>query len=88
MLRVATADHAVGPPPEEESLMADQMFVTPTESMWDVKETARYFKASKSWVYKQHEKGSLPAVRLGGLLRFRPDDVRAYVANMVSKEQA
>ncbi len=68
--------------------MANQVFEVPTESMWDVKETARYFKASKSWVYKQHEKGSLPAVRLGGLLRFRPADVRAYVANMASRSPA
>ncbi len=67
--------------------MADQMIVNPTESMWDVKETARFFRASKSWVYKQYEKGSLPAVRLGGLLRFRPDDVRAYVAHLAGKEQ-
>jgi excisionase family DNA binding protein len=79
MLRVATADHAVNPPPKEESLMADQMTVSPTEPLWDVKQTASFFKASKSWVYKQHEKGSLPAIRLGGLLRFRPEDVRSFL---------
>ncbi len=51
----------------------------PNESLWDVKQTASFFRASKSWVYKQHEKGSLPAIRLGGLLRFRPEDVRSYL---------
>jgi excisionase family DNA binding protein len=49
------------------------------EPLWDVKATARYLNTSPSWTYKAVERGDLPAVRLGSMLRFRPEDVRDYV---------
>lgn len=52
-----------------------------SDSLWGVKEVARYLRASKSWVYKSAEKGELPSVRVGRLLRFRPNDVRAFVGH-------
>ena len=41
-------------------------------------DVATYLKASRSWVYLHAEDGTLPCVRIGGLLRFLPDQIRAY----------
>jgi excisionase family DNA binding protein len=48
------------------------------ETLWDVRDVAQYLKASVSWVYKAAERGDLPCVRLGGLLRFDARAVRAF----------
>jgi excisionase family DNA binding protein len=50
-----------------------------SEPLWGVMDVARYLRASKSWVYKAAEKGELPDVRIGRLLRFRPQVIRSYV---------
>jgi len=47
-------------------------------TLWDVRDVARYLKASVSWVYKAAERGELPSLRVGGLLRFDPGAVRAF----------
>jgi excisionase family DNA binding protein len=46
--------------------------------LWNAKDVAEYLKASRSWVYHRAESGELPALRIGGLLRFHPDAIRAY----------
>ena len=38
----------------------------------------RYLQASRSWVYQKAEAGIIPCLRIGGLLRFEPDAVRAF----------
>jgi excisionase family DNA binding protein len=48
------------------------------ESLWDANDVARYLRASRSWVYHRAESGELPCLRIGGLLRFEPEAVRAY----------
>jgi hypothetical protein len=48
------------------------------EALWDANDVARYFRASRSWVYQQAEAGLLPCVRAGGLLRFEPGAMRAF----------
>src|SRR2546425_2808694 len=50
------------------------------QTLWDVRDVARYLKASVSWVYKAAERGELPCIRVGGLLRFDPRAVRAFAA--------
>ena len=50
----------------------------PAEGLWDVRDVAAYYKASRSWVYQQAESGMLPCLRIGGLLRFDPFAVRAF----------
>lgn len=50
----------------------------PADELWDAKDVARYLKASRSWVYQRAEAGLLPCLRMGGLLRFEPDTVRAF----------
>jgi excisionase family DNA binding protein len=50
----------------------------PFETRWDAKDVAAYLNCSESWVYKNAEKGSLPCVRYGGLLRFDPEAIRRH----------
>ncbi|MBI5509039.1 MAG: helix-turn-helix domain-containing protein [Deltaproteobacteria bacterium] len=51
----------------------------PREGLWDATDVGAYVKASRSWVYQKAESGELPCLRLGGLLRFDPEAVRAWV---------
>lgn len=48
------------------------------ENLWNVSDVSNYLKASKSWVYMKAEAGTLPSLRIGGLLRFEPEAVRAF----------
>lgn len=48
------------------------------EALWSPKDVARYFQCSRSWVYMKAESGELPCLRIGGLLRFEPDRIRAW----------
>lgn len=47
--------------------------------LWTTLDVARYLQASRSWVYSHAEDGTLPCVRVGGLLRFLPAEIEAYV---------
>lgn len=47
------------------------------EALWDSKDVANFLKASRSWVYLHAEDGTLPSVRIGGLRRFIPAEIRA-----------
>jgi excisionase family DNA binding protein len=50
------------------------------DGLCDVKDVARLLKASVSWVYKAAEKGSLPCIRIGAMLRFEPAAIRTWLA--------
>ncbi len=55
--------------------------LVPIESLWTAQEVADFIKSSRSWVYKAAEAGALPGiVRLGAMLRFRPEVIRSWVA--------
>lgn len=45
--------------------------------LWDARDVARFLKASRNWVYQQAEIGKIPSVRIGGLLRFDPEKIKA-----------
>ncbi len=60
------------PPPQAASAPAD------AETLWDANDVARYLKVSRSWVYHRAEAGLMPHLRVGGLLRFDADVVRAF----------
>ncbi len=49
------------------------------ESLWTADDVAAYLKVSRSWVYHRAESGRLPHVRVGGLIRFQPREIRAIV---------
>ncbi len=48
------------------------------EALWDARDVARYLKVSRSWVYQKAEAGLLPYLKVGGLVRFVPERIRAY----------
>ena len=48
------------------------------DTLWDARDVARYFRASRSWVYNQAEAGLLPYMRIGGFLRFDPKAIREF----------
>lgn len=48
------------------------------DALWTADDVAAYLKVSRSWVYHRAESGELPHLRVGGLLRFQPDEIRAY----------
>ena len=52
--------------------------VVSEESLWTANDVAQYLRVSRSWVYHRAESGELPYVRIGALLRFQPNEIRAY----------
>ena len=52
--------------------------IEPSESLWTVADVAAYVRCSKSLIYKLAERGELPSLRIGALLRFEPGAVRAW----------
>jgi excisionase family DNA binding protein len=48
------------------------------DRLWTARDVADYLQASRSWVYQKAESGTLPHLRIGGLLRFDPEVVRAF----------
>ncbi len=49
-----------------------------TEPLWTAQDVAGFLRVSLSMVYKLRRVGALPAVRVGALFRFQPEEVRAY----------
>jgi hypothetical protein len=47
------------------------------EPLWTVADVMAYLRRGRSWVYEQVANGSLPHLRVGGLL-FVPAEVRAW----------
>lgn len=50
------------------------------DGLWTAAQVASFIKCSVSYVYKAAERDVLPSVRIGRMLRFRPDAVRSFVA--------
>ena len=48
------------------------------DSLWKVADVARFLGASESWVRNASASGRLPRMRIGGLVRFDPDLIRAH----------
>ncbi|PTL84077.1 helix-turn-helix domain-containing protein [Vitiosangium sp. GDMCC 1.1324] len=57
----------------------------PQEALWDANDVARFVKASRSWVYQRAQAGQLPCVKIGGLLRFEPAAIRAFIRSQGAK---
>jgi len=55
------------------------------ECLWDATDVARFLKASRSWVYQRAQAGQLPCVKIGGLLRFEPAAIRAFIRGQGTK---
>jgi excisionase family DNA binding protein len=52
--------------------------VIPHDTLWTVKEAAEYLRCSRSYLYKAAERDLLPTIRVGRMVRFNPESVRAY----------
>ena len=51
------------------------------EELWTVKDVAAYLKMSRSSVYSSlTNRDAMPALRMGSMIRFDPDAVKAWVA--------
>jgi predicted DNA-binding transcriptional regulator AlpA len=48
------------------------------EGLWDVRDVSAFLKVSRSWVYQRTASGLLPHFHIGGLLRFVPEEIRAF----------
>jgi hypothetical protein len=49
-----------------------------SERLWKVADVAKFLGASESWVRNASASGRLPRMRIGGLVRFHPDLIRAH----------
>lgn len=54
--------------------------MTDPEPLWTVDDVRNFLRVSRSWVYQQAEAGRLPCLRVVGVLRFDPGEVRRWVA--------
>lgn len=55
-----------------------------SERLLTIQEVAETLSVKVSWLYSAVARGDIAVVRLGRLLRFRPEDVRAFVEARVS----
>jgi predicted DNA-binding transcriptional regulator AlpA len=46
--------------------------------LWDARDVARYLKKSVSWVYHAAAADEVPCRRIGGSLRFAPEEIHAF----------
>jgi len=52
--------------------------MTAEEPLWTVVDVAQFLRVSRSWVYHRVERGELPYLRIGALVRFEADRIRAF----------
>lgn len=48
------------------------------DMLWDVHNVAHYLQVSESWVYRKARADALPHFYIGALLRFSPEQIRAF----------
>lgn len=46
--------------------------------LWDAREAANFLKVSRSWIYARVERDKMPYIRVGGLIRFVPSQLRDW----------
>lgn len=55
------------------------------QALMTLKEICAYLKVDRHTVYRLIKDGQLPAIRVGGQWRFRPDEVQRYLASKQSR---
>lgn len=49
------------------------------EDLWSVKEATKFLGCKKTWLYLACERGEVPHVRLGAMIRFEPEVLRTWL---------
>ena len=52
---------------------------TTSESLWNVKDLAKYLRTTTHAIYKLVERGQVPCIRIGKSIRFDPAEIREWV---------
>lgn len=58
------------------------------QPLMDISEVAQYLNCSQSFLYKYTESGRIPHLRIGNRIRYRRDEIDAWMASNVSKDLA
>jgi excisionase family DNA binding protein len=58
------------------------------ERLWTVKNVAEFLQCSRDFVYEHAEDGTLPCLRIGGLLRFEPESIRRWARGELPRARA
>jgi excisionase family DNA binding protein len=61
-------------------MTAQNDVLEPDADLLTVRELAKQLKVSASWIYKSSERGQIPCVRIGALIRFEPRAIQAWLA--------
>jgi excisionase family DNA binding protein len=48
------------------------------DALWRIEDVMAYLQVSRSWVYQRVANGVIPALRVGGLLRFKSSTIKAW----------
>lgn len=48
------------------------------DTLWTAEDVGVWAKVSRSWVYQKAQAGLLPCLKVGGLLRFDPVEIKRF----------
>ena len=49
------------------------------ETLWTAEDVAAFLNISIQYVYRLSREGSIPSLKIGAALRFRPSDIEAWI---------
>lgn len=55
------------------------------ESLMDVKELAAYLRLNEQTIYRKIEKKTIPFVKVGGVVRFKREDIEKWLEKTTHK---
>ena len=67
--------------------MSDKSTYPREDTLWTADDVAHYLRTSRSWVYHHSQAGKLPCIKVGGLIRFEPAAIKAFVRGEVEPER-
>lgn len=56
--------------------------VSPAPLLWDARTTAEALGVSPRKLWSMTASGEIPSLKLGRLVKYRPEDVQAYLASL------
>lgn len=55
------------------------------EDLWTIAQAMKFLGCKKTWLYVACQRGEVPHVRLGSMIRFVPDVLRQWVRTAASR---